>query len=72
MPDGVAQLAARIRGELAKVIVGQEDFLDQLLVVLLCRGHALVEGVPGLAKTLAVKALARILQLRFQRVQCTP
>ncbi|MGH9813543.1 MAG: AAA family ATPase, partial [Candidatus Acidiferrales bacterium] len=72
MPDGVAQLAAQVRGELAKVIVGQEDFLDQLLVVLLCRGHALVEGVPGLAKTLAVKALARILQLRFQRVQCTP
>ncbi len=72
MPDGVAELAARIRGELAKVIVGQEKFLDQLLVVLLCRGHALVEGVPGLAKTLAVKALARILQLRFQRVQCTP
>jgi MoxR-like ATPase len=72
MPEGVAQLAPLVRGELAKVIVGQEAFLDQLLVVLLCRGHALVEGVPGLAKTLAVKALARILQLRFQRVQCTP
>jgi MoxR-like ATPase len=72
MPEGVAQLAPLVRGELAKVIVGQEVFLDQLLVVLLCRGHALVEGVPGLAKTLAVKALARILQLHFQRVQCTP
>ena len=45
--------------------------LDQLLLVLLCGGHALVEGVPGLAKTLAVKTLARIGQLQFDRVQCT-
>lgn len=72
MAEQVAQLAAHVRAQLAKVIVGQQAFLDQLLIVLLCRGHALVEGVPGLAKTLAVKALARILQLRFQRVQCTP
>jgi MoxR-like ATPase len=57
---------------MAKVIIGQQAALDQLLVVLLCGGHALVEGVPGLAKTLAVKTLARILQLQFQRVQSTP
>jgi MoxR-like ATPase len=70
--EEVARLAAHARTELAKVIVGQEDLVTQMLLVILCRGHALIEGVPGLAKTLAVKALARILQLDFQRVQCTP
>lgn len=72
MAEQVARLAAHIRSEMAKVIIGQQAALDQLLVVLLCGGHALVEGVPGLAKTLAVKTLARILQLQFQRVQSTP
>jgi MoxR-like ATPase len=66
------ELAAHVRGELAKAIVGQKESLDQLLLVMLVGGHALVEGVPGLAKTLAVKALAQIFQLKFQRVQCTP
>ena len=67
-----AELAAHVRKEFAKVIVGQNDALDQLLLVLLARGHALIEGVPGLAKTLAVKALAHICRLDFQRIQCTP
>jgi MoxR-like ATPase len=66
------RLAAHGRQELAKAIVGQREFIDQLLVVLLCGGHVLIEGVPGIAKTLAVKALARICRLDFQRVQCTP
>ena len=66
------ELAAHVRGELGKAIVGQGESLDQLLLVMLVGGHALVEGVPGLAKTLAVKALAQIFQLKFQRVQCTP
>jgi len=66
------ELAAHVRVELAKAIVGQRESLDQLLLVMLVGGHALVEGVPGLAKTLAVKALAQIFQLKFQRVQCTP
>jgi MoxR-like ATPase len=70
--EAVARLASHARGELAKVIVGQDEVVTQMLLVILCRGHALIEGVPGLAKTLAVKALARILQLEFQRVQCTP
>src|SRR5271168_5462316 len=65
-------LAAQVRSQLGRVIVGQQEVLDQLLLVLLVGGHALVEGVPGLAKTLAVKALANIFQLKFQRVQCTP
>ncbi len=71
MAEQVARVAAHVRAELARVIVGQREVLDQLLLVLLCGGHALIEGVPGLAKTLAVKALARIGQLQFQRVQCT-
>jgi MoxR-like ATPase len=67
-----AELAAHVRKEFAKVIVGQNDALDQLLLVLLARGHALIEGVPGLAKTLAVKTLAHIFRLQYQRIQCTP
>src|SRR5689334_9881465 len=70
--EAVARLATHARAELGKVIVGQEEMITQMLLVVLCRGNALIEGVPGLAKTLAVKALARILQLDFQRVQCTP
>ena len=72
MTTNVAQLAGHARSELAKVIVGQREALDQLLLVLLGGGHALLEGAPGLAKTLAVKALAHLFQVRFQRVQCTP
>jgi len=67
-----AELAAHVRKEFAKIIVGQTDAVDQLLVVILTGGHALIEGVPGLAKTLAVKSLAHLFHLQFQRVQCTP
>ena len=66
------ETAEHIRKELSKVIVGQREAVNQLLLVTLSGGHALIEGVPGLAKTLAVKALAHIYQLQFQRVQCTP
>lgn len=66
------ELANHVRSQMGRVIVGQQEVLDHLLLVLLVGGHALVEGVPGLAKTLAVKALASIFQLKFQRVQCTP
>lgn len=69
--QAVPQLVEHLRRESGKVIVGQEEFRDQCLVTLLCRGHALLEGVPGVAKTLLVKTLARILGLDFQRVQCT-
>jgi MoxR-like ATPase len=67
----LSQLSAHIRGELSKVIVGQRGVIDQLVLVLVCGGHAVMEGVPGLAKTLAIKSLARICGLDFQRVQCT-
>jgi MoxR-like ATPase len=72
MPEEVGRFAEQVRAELGKVIVGQRAAIDQLLTVLLCGGHALLEGVPGIAKTLAVKTLARICRLGFQRVQCTP
>ncbi|HJX26946.1 MAG TPA: AAA family ATPase [Thermoanaerobaculia bacterium] len=62
----------RIEAELRKVIVGQDYLLDRLLVGLLARGHVLIEGVPGLAKTLAVKTLARTLSVESQRIQFTP
>jgi MoxR-like ATPase len=62
----------RLRAELAKVIVGQEEVIEQVMVTLLAGGHALLEGVPGLAKTLLVSSLAESLQLRFKRIQFTP
>jgi MoxR-like ATPase len=64
-------LGTQVRTNLAKIIIGQKEVIDQLLLVLVCGGHAVIEGVPGLAKTLAVKSLARICNLSFQRVQCT-
>ena len=67
----VSQVADITRREIGKVIVGQTAIVDQCLVTLLAGGHALIEGVPGLAKTLAVKAFAAMLQLQFQRVQAT-
>ncbi|MCH7664528.1 MAG: AAA family ATPase [Acidobacteria bacterium] len=61
-----------VETELRKVIVGQDYLLDRLLVGLLARGHILIEGVPGLAKTLAVKTLAQTLDIEFRRIQFTP
>jgi MoxR-like ATPase len=72
MEMSATALAAHVRKEFSKVIVGQSEALSQLMLVVLTGGHALIEGVPGLAKTLAVKCLAHIFQLQFQRVQCTP
>ena len=72
MSNALAELTAHTRRELSKVIVGQQESLDLLLLTIVCGGHALIEGVPGVAKTLAVRTLAQLLQVRFQRVQCTP
>jgi MoxR-like ATPase len=69
--EHLAALTTHIRRELSKVVIGQQDLIDQMILVLLCGGHAVMEGVPGLAKTLAVKSMARICGLGFQRVQCT-
>ncbi|MCU0758134.1 MAG: MoxR family ATPase [Steroidobacteraceae bacterium] len=68
----VASLMQRVLYEVKKVVVGQDPFLERVLVAILARGHLLVEGVPGLAKTLTVKTLARALQGDFKRIQFTP
>src|SRR6202046_4598476 len=67
-----SQLLAHARTELARVIAGQTEVIDEALIALLCQGHVLLEGVPGIAKTLIVKALSRLLGLEFHRVQATP
>ncbi len=61
-----------IRKELSRIIVGQEEVVEQLLTALFCHGHCLLEGVPGLAKTLLISTLARLLSLSFARIQFTP
>src|SRR3989449_2892528 len=63
---------SRIQAELAKVIVGQKEVIEELLIALFAGGHCLITGAPGLAKTLLVKSLAQIFHLRFQRIQFTP
>src|SRR5437764_12348624 len=67
----VPELVQHIRDEMSKVVVGQDELRNQCVIALLCRGHVLIEGVPGIAKTLTVKALSRLVSLEFQRVQCT-
>ena len=62
----------RLLAEVGKVIVGQQDMIERLLIGLLCNGHVLLEGVPGLAKTLAVNSLAQAIQASFKRIQFTP
>ena len=67
-----SRLIAHARAELGRVIAGQDGPIEEVLIAVLCQGHALLEGVPGIAKTLLVKALGRLLGLGFQRVQATP
>ena len=67
-----ANLVERLQSELAKAIVGQQEMISRLLVGLLTHGHVLLEGVPGLAKTTAIKSLAQALSTHFQRIQFTP
>ena len=72
MPEYVSSTVAQIRNELRKVIVGQDDAIEQILIAVLAEGHALIEGVPGTAKTLIVKTLARLINATFSRIQFTP
>ena len=67
-----AELVTKIREEVAKVIVGQEKLIDRLVLALVTNGHILLEGVPGLAKTLSVNTLAKVLGLDFKRISFTP
>ncbi len=68
----VREAYARLRAELSKVIVGQDDVVDEMLMCILCQGHGLVVGVPGLAKTLLISTIAKLLSLSFSRIQFTP
>src|SRR6266700_879408 len=69
--NAVPELVRHLGEEMSKVVVGQDELRNQCVVALLCRGHVLLEGDPGIAKTLTVKALSRLMGLGFQRVQCT-
>ncbi len=69
---GLSTAYTRLRQEIRKVIIGQQDIVDQMLIALFSRGHCLLVGVPGLAKTLLVSTIAQILELSFRRIQFTP
>jgi MoxR-like ATPase len=71
-PEDAAAQMQKVLYEVKKVVVGQDVFLERILIALLAQGHLLVEGVPGLAKTLTVKTLATVLQGSFKRIQFTP
>ena len=68
----LVEVCSRIREQVGRVVVGQDDVIEQLLIAILARGHCLLEGVPGLAKTLMVRALAESMNLSFHRIQFTP
>jgi MoxR-like ATPase len=72
LAERLSESVKKIKNEIAKVIVGQEEIIDQLLISLLSRGHCLLVGVPGLAKTLLIKTLAEVIDLKFSRIQFTP
>ena len=67
-----SQLLSPLKTEIGKIIIGQEDMIDKILIGLLSNGHILIEGVPGLAKTLTVSTLAKVLSTEFKRIQFTP
>ncbi len=70
--DALNAAVARIRAEVSKVIIGQYDMVNMLMIGLLCDGHILIEGVPGVAKTLTAKLMAKIIDAGFSRIQFTP
>jgi MoxR-like ATPase len=72
MLESLRKAHQQLRSEVGKIIIGQERVLDELLMAIFCRGHALLVGVPGLAKTLMVSTLAQALDLSFKRIQFTP
>jgi MoxR-like ATPase len=71
-PEELKEVLARARAEVAKVIIGQHEVVDRALIAIFTNHHALIEGVPGVAKTLLVRTLARVLGCDFSRIQFTP
>ena len=72
MAQALVEAYEKLKSQVQQVIVGQDDVLEQLLIAMLARGHCLLEGVPGLAKTLMVRSLAQAINLSFRRIQFTP
>ena len=70
--EKLQQDKSKLFNEIAKVIIGQKQIIEHLFISLLCQGHILLEGVPGLAKTLLIKTLADVMELKFNRIQFTP
>ncbi|HEX6536671.1 MAG TPA: MoxR family ATPase, partial [Gemmatimonadaceae bacterium] len=70
--DDLLSAAARLRAEVGKRIVGQERVVEEVLMAMLAGGHALLVGVPGLAKTLMIRSIAEAMRLEFRRIQFTP
>lgn len=70
--EQLGQAYNKMRGELGRVIIGQSEVLKQVLIALFCQGHCLLEGVPGLAKTLMISSIANLFSLKFTRIQFTP
>ncbi|MCA9144512.1 MAG: AAA family ATPase, partial [Planctomycetales bacterium] len=70
--ERLVEACRKIREQVSKIVVGQDDVVEQLVIAILARGHCLLEGVPGLAKTLMVRSLAQSMNLSFQRIQFTP
>ncbi|MGB1284802.1 MAG: AAA family ATPase, partial [Polaribacter sp.] len=70
--NGLTEKLIDLKKEIGKVIIGQEETIEQLIITFLAGGHALLEGVPGLAKTLMINTLAKTVDLQFKRIQFTP
>jgi MoxR-like ATPase len=70
--EALVAASKRLRAEMGKLIVGQDQVIDQLMIAVLARGHCLLEGVPGLAKTLMIRGLSQVMDLSFRRIQFTP
>ena len=70
--EQLSEVYQKMRGELSRVIIGQDEVLKQIMIAMFCQGHAILEGVPGLAKTLMISTIAQLLSLNFKRIQFTP
>jgi MoxR-like ATPase len=71
-PDWFRQAYSSVRDQISRVVIGQPDLVDEVLIAIFAKGHVLIEGAPGLGKTLLVRALARVLGCQFKRIQFTP